>query len=257
MKQEEHVSVRYRSDRGPFDIIGDVHGCLSELKTLLGELGYSLDTLTHPAGRKLVFLGDLVDRGPDSPGVMRLVMDAVSEGRAYCVLGNHDEKFRRWLGGREVTTGGGLKFTIEQMQGESEAFHAAARAFIGTLPLHLILDEGRLVVAHAGLREEWHGIAESTKARAFALFGETSGRRDEWGFPERLDWARDYAGQATVVHGHVAESDVRGRNNVICLDTGCAYGGKLTALRWPERELVQVEAEETWYDSARWAAIYG
>ena len=257
MKQEEHVSVRYRSDRGPFDIIGDVHGCLSELKTLLGALGYSLDPLSHPDGRKPVFLGDLVDRGPDSPGVVRLVMDAVSQGRAYCVLGNHDEKFRRWLGGREVTTGGGLNFTIEQMESESEAFHDTARAFIGTLPLHLVLDEGRLVVAHAGLHAKWHGRPESPGARAFALFGETTGQKDEWGFPERLDWARDYSGEALVVHGHVADREVRERNNVICLDTGCAYGGRLTAMRWPERELVQVEAEKTWYESARWKAIYG
>lgn len=103
-----------RTDPGPFDIIGDVHGCRSELTELLIRLGYTRSDAawSHPEGRRAVFLGDLVDRGPDSPGVLGLVMDMVASGNALCVQGNHDNKLERKLAGRDVKVNHGMAETL-------------------------------------------------------------------------------------------------------------------------------------------------
>ncbi|MCS6919830.1 MAG: AAA family ATPase, partial [Fimbriimonadales bacterium] len=88
---------RFKSDRGPFDIVGDVHGCYDELMELLKRLGWRTgdDLPTHPEGRKLVFLGDFGDRGPNSVGVFQLAMRMTGAGIAYAVIGNHDYKLQR------------------------------------------------------------------------------------------------------------------------------------------------------------------
>lgn len=254
-------ATAFRSDTGPFDLIGDVHGCAGELEQLLERLGYHVEhdgpeghrayELTHPEGRKPILLGDLVDRGPRSPDVLRLAMHVVETGRGFCVVGNHDDKFRRWLAGHAVTLSHGIERTIEQFSRQAPDFRAAVSDFLHALPDHLILDEGRLVVAHAGLKAHMHG-ERSKSVRQFAMFGESTGERDRHGLPIRADWARSYSGAATVVHGHVADRRVREKNNVVCIDTGCCFGGHLTAMRWPERELVQVPAQKTWFISPRW-----
>ncbi|MEZ3183013.1 polynucleotide kinase-phosphatase [Streptomyces pimonensis] len=233
---------------GPFDIIGDVHGCAAELEALLGELGY-VDGV-HPEGRTAVFVGDLVDRGPDSPGVLRRVMAMVKAGDALCVPGNHENKFGRHLRGRKVQHTHGLAETIEQMDGESEEFRAEVREFIDGLVSHYVLNGGRLVVCHAGLPEKYHGRT-SGRVRSHALYGDTTGETDEFGLPVRYPWAEDYRGRAAVVYGHTPVPEATWLNNTICLDTGAVFGGKLTALRWPERELVDVPAERVWYEPAR------
>ncbi|MFE2643110.1 polynucleotide kinase-phosphatase [Streptomyces nigra] len=233
---------------GPFDVIGDVHGCASELEALLGKLGY-VDGV-HPEGRTAVFVGDLVDRGPDSPGVLRRVMAMVKSGDALCVPGNHENKYGRHLKGRKVQHTHGLAETIEQMEGESEEFRAEVREFIDGLVSHYVLDGGRLVVCHAGLPEKYHGRT-SGRVRSHALYGDTTGETDEFGLPVRYPWAEDYRGRAAVVYGHTPVPEATWLNNTICLDTGAVFGGKLTALRWPERELVDVPAEQVWYEPAR------
>ncbi|MER8002601.1 polynucleotide kinase-phosphatase [Streptomyces sp. NPDC095613] len=233
---------------GPFDIIGDVHGCRSELETLLGSLGY-VDG-RHPEGRTAVFVGDLVDRGPDTPGVLRLVMGMVASGNALCVPGNHENKLGRLLAGRKVQHTHGLAETVEQLAKEDDAFRAAVREFISGLVSHYVLDGGRLVVCHAGLPEKYHGRT-SGRVRSHALYGDTTGETDEFGLPVRYPWAEDYRGRAAVVYGHTPVPNASWINNTICLDTGAVFGGKLTALRWPERELVDVPAERVWYEPAR------
>ncbi|SFC35798.1 polynucleotide kinase-phosphatase [Streptomyces aidingensis] len=265
---------------GPFDIIGDVHGCRSELETLLGgKLGYVIERdgrgrpvgARHPEGRTAVFVGDLVDRGPDSPGVLRLVMGMVEQGTALCVPGNHEQKLGRWLAGRKVRVAHGLAETIEQLerveeeeeekkkneekerqerQPEGGGFRARVRAFLDGLVSHYVLDGGRLVVAHAGLPEKYHGRT-SGRVRAHALFGETTGETDEFGLPVRYPWAEDYRGRAAVVYGHTPVPRASWLNNTICLDTGAVFGGRLTALRWPERELADTPAERVWYEPVR------
>ncbi|MET9254850.1 polynucleotide kinase-phosphatase [Streptomyces sp. NPDC003717] len=233
---------------GPFDIIGDVHGCAAELEALLGKLGYQGGA--HPEGRTAVFVGDLVDRGPDSPGVLRRVMSMVKSGDALCVPGNHENKYGRHLRGRKVQVTHGLAETVEQMAGESEEFRAEVREFLDSLVSHYVLDGGRLVVCHAGLPEKYHGRT-SGRVRSHALYGDTTGETDEFGLPVRYPWAEDYRGRAAVVYGHTPVPDATWLNNTICLDTGAVFGGKLTALRWPERELVDVPAERVWYEPAR------
>ncbi|MFD7479263.1 polynucleotide kinase-phosphatase [Streptomyces sp. NPDC059837] len=233
---------------GPFDIIGDIHGCASELETLLGKLGYADGA--HPEGRTAVFVGDLVDRGPDTPGVLRRVMSMVASGDALCVPGNHENKLGRYLKGRKVQHSHGLAETIEQLDGESDEFRARVREFVDGLVSHYVLDGGRLVVCHAGLPEKYHGRT-SGRVRSHALYGDTTGETDEFGLPVRYPWAEDYRGRAAVVYGHTPVPTATWLNNTICLDTGAVFGGKLTALRWPERELVDVPAERVWYEPAK------
>ncbi|MFL1379458.1 MULTISPECIES: polynucleotide kinase-phosphatase [unclassified Nocardiopsis] len=243
---------------GPFDIIGDVHGCREELEELLAALGYEPTRddqgravgARHPQGRTAVFVGDLVDRGPDTPGVLRLAMGMVRDGDALCVPGNHENKLIRALKGAKVTPTHGLAESLEQLGRESEEFRKEVLDFCDGLVSHLILDEGRLVVAHAGLKEAYHGRA-SGRVRSFALYGDTNGETDEYGLPVRLPWARDYRGKAAVVYGHTPVLKAEWVNNTLCLDTGCVFGGRLTALRYPEREIVDVPARETWYEPVR------
>ncbi|NUS15369.1 MAG: polynucleotide kinase-phosphatase [Streptomyces sp.] len=236
---------------GPFDIIGDVHGCSSELEALLARLGY--DDGRHPEGRTAVFVGDLVDRGPDSPGVLRRVMGMVAAGTALCVPGNHENKLGRHLKGRRVQLTHGLAETIDQFAAEDERdpdFRGRVASFIDGLVSHYVLDGGRLVVCHAGLPEKYHGRA-SGRVRSHALYGETTGETDEFGLPVRYPWAEDYRGKAAVVYGHTPVPAASWINNTICLDTGAVFGGRLTALRWPEREIVDVPAERVWYEPVK------
>jgi polynucleotide kinase-phosphatase len=255
----EVVRERAWSDRtdltGPFDIIGDVHGCAAELASLLGKLGYRPGpgrggALAHPAGRTAVFVGDLVDRGPDTPGVLRTVRAMTEAGSALCVAGNHENKLVRALRGRNVTVSHGLAESLAQLAAAPEGDRDRALAFMDGLLSHYVLDGGRLVVAHAGLPAEMHGRA-SAAVRSFALYGETTGETDEYGLPVRYPWARDYRGRAMVVYGHTPVPEAEWLNNTICVDTGCVFGGHLTALRYPERELVSVPAEQVYHQPAR------
>ncbi|HSS00374.1 MAG TPA: polynucleotide kinase-phosphatase [Kofleriaceae bacterium] len=243
-----------RDERGPFDIIGDVHGCFDELVDLLRTLGYEVDlealSAVPPAGRKAVFLGDLVDRGPGVAPVLRLVMAMVRAGHALCVPGNHETKLLRKLQGRDVTVSHGLAETLEQLAREPAEMSAQVAAFIDGLVSHYVLDGGKLVVAHAGMKEALQGRA-SGRVREFALYGETTGERDEFGLPVRYDWAADYRGTALVVYGHTPVPEAEWLNRTICIDTGCVFGGKLTALRYPEKELVSVPARRMYYAPAR------
>jgi len=241
-----------RAEAGPFDVIGDVHGCRDELVELLRALGYVVegDDVTPPDGRRAVFVGDYGDRGPDTPGVLRLVMAMAEAGTAICLPGNHDVKLVRKLKGRDVQVTHGLAETLEQLGREPPELRDRARDFLDGLVSHVVLDGGRLVVAHAGMKEAYQGRS-SGRVRDFALYGETTGETDELGLPVRLQWANDYRGSAAVVYGHTPVAEPEWHNNTINIDTGCVFGGRLTALRWPERELVSVPARTTYYEPVR------
>ena len=247
-----------RHETGPFDIIGDVHGCRAELEQLLAELGYEIGRdaagrpvgARHPEGRRAVFVGDLVDRGPDTPGVLRLVMGMVEAGTAFCVAGNHEAKLLKALRGKNVKRSHGLDASMEQLDAETEEFRAATARFIDALISHYVLDGGRLVVAHAGLIERYHGRA-SGRVREFCLYGQTTGETDEYGLPVRYPWATEYRGRAVVVYGHTPVPAAEWLNNTLCVDTGCVFGGRLTALRYPERTLVSVPAARVYHPPAK------
>ncbi|MEM9036572.1 MAG: polynucleotide kinase-phosphatase [Actinomycetota bacterium] len=241
-----------RDDPGPFDIIGDVHGCADELVQLLERLGYETDApaFTHPDGRRALFLGDLVDRGPASDRVLEIAMAMVEAGTALCILGNHENKLGRALAGRNVTVSHGLSETLAQLDGRPAEFRQQVESFIDGLVSHYVLDSGQLVVAHAGLPERYQGRA-SGRVRSIALYGDTDGETDEFGLPIRYPWAEDYRGRATVVYGHTPVPEAEWLHNTICLDTGAVFGGQLTALRWPEKELVSVDAAREYYEPVR------
>ena len=261
--QTNVARVPSRPDRkeeyGPFDLIGDVHGCLEELRSLLEKLKYQVDPksegrvgydVTHPQGRKPIFVGDLVDRGPDSPGVLRLVMDMVEEGRAICVAGNHENKLMRKLMGRNVKVSHGLAETLNQLEQETPEFRERVNAFLKGLEPHYVLDRGKLAVAHAGVRAEYQGRT-SRRVQEFCHYGETTGETDEFGLPVRADWAASYRGKASVVYGHTPVTEASWHNNTINIDTGCVFGGSLTALQYPERELVSVPAQRVHYEPTK------
>jgi len=255
-----------RGEHGPFDVIGDIHGCADELEQLLAALGYIVTAersdgspwdgpvYAHPAGRKAIFLGDLVDRGPRVVDTVRLVRNMVEAGHALCVPGNHDMKLMRKLQGRDVQVTHGLDASLGQIEAlpgeERERFIPEALQFLDSLVSHYVLDSGKLVVAHAGMRQEMQGRG-SGSVRAFALYGETTGETDEMGLPVRSNWAADYRGQALVIYGHTPVPGPEWLNGTINIDTGCVFGGRLTALRYPERELVSVPANHTYYMPVR------
>ena len=244
-----------REERGPFDIIGDVHGCCAELEALLDRLGYCIaEGKVEPPGRKAVFVGDLVDRGPNAPSVLALVMRMVESGAALCVPGNHDARLVRALQGRKVQRTHGLEETLAQLAAETAEFKKKVETFLGGLVSHYVLDGGALVVAHAGMKEEMAGRA-SGAVRAFALYGAPTGEDDEFGLPVRRDWAAEYRGRARVVYGHTPVAQSEWVNNAINIDTGCVFGGALTALRYPELELVSVPAKAQYAEPVRPLAV--
>ncbi|MBW3086751.1 Bis(5'-nucleosyl)-tetraphosphatase PrpE [asymmetrical] [Austwickia sp. TVS 96-490-7B] len=238
-----------RTLSGPFDIIGDVHGCYDELLDLLDLLGYrivcdndgaAVDAYP-PQGRLLVFVGDLVDRGPDSVAVLRLMMGMTAHGHAIGVVGNHEHKLGRALAGRGATPHRELAATIAALTEEAPDLLGDVQRWCAALPAHLLLDGGRLVVAHAGLREDLHGV-DSGQACAFALYGDVTGDVDERGLPVRRLWPVEYRGEAYVIYGHTPTSELTWINRTLCLDTGCVFGGALSALRYPELQTVHVPA---------------
>ena len=244
-------------EQGPFDIIGDIHGCFDELAGLLEKLGYEISTqpdgdivVEPPQGRKAIFVGDYVDRGPKVAQVLRLIMGMHNTGAALCVPGNHDVKLVRALRSKNVKPTHGLAESLAQLAEESTEFKTHIAEFLDGLVSHYVLDDGKLVVAHAGMKAELQGRA-SGRVREFAMYGETTGETDEFGLPIRLNWAEEYRGDATVVYGHTPVTQAQWVNRTINIDTGCVFGGKLTALRYPEKELVSVPAHQTYYEPAK------
>jgi protein phosphatase len=255
-----------RHEHGPFDIIGDVHGCGDELERLLDTLGYVWSerppevagpyrrVYRHPEGRKAIFLGDLVDRGPRILDTYQLVRAMVDAGSALCVPGNHEAKLVRKLRGRDVAVNHGLEQTLAELErlpaDLRPRFCREMADFFDGLISHYVLDDGKLVVAHAGMKATLQGRA-SQRVREFALYGETTGETDAYGLPVRHNWATEYRGEAFVVYGHTLTPEAEWLNRTINLDTGCVFGGHLTALRYPERELVSVPAARVYTEPIR------
>lgn len=240
---------------GPFDMIGDIHGAVDELEELMTMLGHMVDgkPVRHPRGRIPVFLGDYTDRGPRNVDALNLVR-AYTQLGGIAVAGNHDVKASKALRGRDVRIAAGLEMTLAEAARQSEEWRLGMADWIDSLQTHLLLDGGKLVVAHAGLDEEHHG-RHTSGATAFALYGKSldGGKTlDDDGFPAALDWALEYKGTATVVHGHVVHPKPRVVANenggaVVSVDTGVVFGGSLSAYRWPERDFVEVKAHQTWF----------
>ncbi|WP_374722670.1 bis(5'-nucleosyl)-tetraphosphatase PrpE [Peribacillus tepidiphilus] len=228
------------------DIIGDIHGCYEEFKSLTQKLGYGWDKAypLHPEGRKLAFVGDLTDRGPESLKTIEIVWQlVVKEKIAYYCPGNHCNKLYRFFLGNKVQITHGLETTVAEYEQLKEKEQKDIRQKFMRLyedaPLYQVLDEGRLIVAHAGIKEELIGRNDK-KVKTFVLYGDITGEKHPDGSPVRRDWAKYYKGEAWIIYGHTPVREARKVNRTYNIDTGCVFGGKLTALRYPEFELVQV-----------------
>lgn len=227
------------------DIIGDIHGCFREFKELTIKLGYDwLNGIpTHKLGRKLAFVGDLTDRGPQSLLVVETVSKLIQKEQAYYVPGNHCNKLYRYFKGNKVQITHGLETTVAEFDALSEEQKQHIReAFIQLYeiaPLYQVLDNGKLVIAHAGIREDYIGKS-SEKVKTFVLYGDITGEKHPDGSPVRRDWARNYQGKAMIIYGHTPVKDVRIVNNTYNIDTGAVFGNKLTALQYPEMNIVSV-----------------
>lgn len=250
-----NVNVQQDYD-GALDIIGDVHGCLDELTSLLEKLGYERteDGYAHPEKRKAVFLGDIANRGPNSLGTLALVMDMVSGGNAFYTPGNHcNILYQYFLDQYEKSdlSTEGVETTIEELEDLSEEERAEFRERFKNLyemsPPYLVFHDGELVVTHAGIRERDIGKVNEEIAQ-FCLRGDTLEETTDQGYPIRRPWPLSYNGDSLVVYGHSPVEKATFVNGTINIDQGAVYGGYLTALQFPERELMHVKAQEDYSD---------
>ncbi len=230
-----------------FDIIGDIHGCYDELVSLTKRLGYDWKSgiPLHASGKKLVFLGDLTDRGPDSLSIITIVRTLVVSGQGYYCPGNHCNKLYRYMIGRNVQQTHGLETTVAELNAlpikEREAMKEKFISLYEQAPLYLSLADGALVIAHAGIPERYIGQT-SKKVKTFVLYGDITGESHPNGMPVRKDWASNYSGGSLIVYGHTPVREPRWVNHTVNIDTGCVFGGKLTALRYPELHTLSVDS---------------
>ncbi|GAE25320.1 diadenosine tetraphosphatase [Halalkalibacter wakoensis JCM 9140] len=231
------------------DIIGDIHGCHDELLSLMTKLGYkqTSGSYKHSEGRKLAFVGDLTDRGPHSVEVIRTVANLVQEKDAYYCPGNHCDKLYRYFLGRKVQTTHGLETTVEELQQLPTRDYKKVRHQFMTLveqsPLYQVLDEGKLVIAHAGIRSDLIGQTNK-RVKTFVLYGDITGEKNADGTPVRRDWAQAHHGEEWIVYGHTPVRSPRFVNRSVNIDTGCVFGGALSALRYPEMKIEQVPSKQ-------------
>jgi protein phosphatase len=228
------------------DIIGDIHGCYDELQLLIGKLGYSFESglPMHQDGRQLAFVGDAMDRGPSSLKTLELMFKLQDNHRLIYSPGNHCNKLYRLAKGSNVQQKNGLETTVAELNAlppkDKRRFLDRYRQFYEALPLYENLDNGKLIIAHAGIRENMIGEPFSKKVQSFVLYGDTTGETLPDGRPVRRDWAKKYSGDAWIVYGHTPVTEARFVNHTVNIDTGCVFGGKLTAIRYPEMEVVSV-----------------
>ncbi len=240
----EKLPCNKKDINGPFDIIGDIHGCNKPLNQLLQQLGYQKDdndTFYHPEGRIAIFAGDMVDKGTGNMATLKIVINMVNNGTGMAVIGNHDDRLLRYLTGNEVDTTHGMQNTIAELKNQPESFKVEILNFLQNLPSHLVLDEEKLVVVHAAIKPEF--INKNSKAvREFCMYGQTEGDLNSFEVPTRIfEWTKSFTGKTTIVYGHTPSWEVKKLSNTYCVDTGCVLGHKLTALRYPEMEIVNVD----------------
>ncbi|UGB31822.1 bis(5'-nucleosyl)-tetraphosphatase PrpE [Metabacillus sp. B2-18] len=237
------------------DVIGDIHGCFREFEELTKKMGYNWTTgiPIHPDDRKLAFVGDLTDRGPESIKIIEAVYQLVQKEGAHYSPGNHCNKLYRYFLGNKVQITHGLETTVaeyEELPPKKKAEVKKQFMFLYEVaPLYQILDNGKLIVAHAGIREDYIG-KNSNAVKTFVLYGDITGKKNPDGTPERRDWAQHYQGKAMIVYGHTPIKEPKRANRTINIDTGAVFGNKLTAYRYPEDEVITVESSLP-YDESR------
>lgn len=208
-------------------VIGDVHGCLEELRDLLR----AVEATERDA---LVSVGDLIGKGPDSRGVLEWAMTAPN---LRIVLGNHELRFlEAWRAGRRPAE---KAYDAETLRQLGDKFDEYMR-FLAGCPMHLDMTEA--LVVHGGFDPRLGGPERQDAAVVANL------RRLEDGAP----WYERYSSPRLVVFGHWVRKEPVVRDNVVGLDTGCVFGGSLTAVVLPERRLVSVPARKAYARRLSW-----
>ena len=246
--------IRDFPDLETCDIIGDLHGCYDELVEMLHLLGHDnllqpdLPSLPESTLPRILFVGDLVDRGDRNMDTLFLVYDLCTKGYARMVVGNHDYRFFRWLQGHEVKIAYGLDRTIAEFNAiapqERNRWREKLVEFFEQLPYAIRFDEGESVMVHAAWRPRMKEETEVARIRYYAIYGPSTGEQTSQGFPVRIDWARTYKGPERVFFGHQVYLRPYRTPYAIGIDTGCVFGGSLTALRYPSLELVSVQSKK-------------
>jgi protein phosphatase len=235
-----------RADKGPFDIVGDVHGCAEQLEKLFTRLGYRQDETKgyyfHPERRRAVFLGDIVDRGGSNLKTLDIVYRMWRSGNAYYVPGNHCNKVFRYLNGRNVNINEGMDKTVAELAAvsnqEREQWSSKFSLLYASAPPYLLLDRGRLLVCHAGILPRYIGRTDH-KACECCLYGPAAIASVKPQDP--LAWTSQYNAPHLLVYGHIPVAEPRWHNNTVDIDLGAGHDGSLAALRYPEKEIVQVK----------------
>ncbi|MET3292050.1 UNVERIFIED_CONTAM: hypothetical protein ABID98_004620 [Brevibacillus sp. OAP136] len=253
----EKRSKTMQVDRG-IDIVGDIHGCYQEFLQLLGLLGYVEKDgyYRHPQGRKLLSLGDITSRGPESLQLLQFFVRHIAAGLAEMTDSNHGWKIARWLDGRAVTLAHGDEKVAEEFRQyeaefgkkKAEELKEASRKLLLTSPSHIMLKRNGEIVAvavHAGIRDDYIG-RESSAVQTYCRYGDIAGVAAD-GRPIRKEWANERKSQrCLIVWGHDPRLEPEWKNNTLNIDQGCVFGGKLTAYRFPDNELVSVKAAENY-----------
>ncbi|WP_457638673.1 metallophosphoesterase [Persephonella sp.] len=210
-------------------IIGDVHGCYYEFYSLIEKIfaRYGEDTT-------IISVGDTVDRGDFNLKTIKLCFELKEKRNFYEVQSNHNLKLYRWMKGKNVRISTGMKKTVDEImalcEDEREYLRERYINYYQSLPLYIIVNDS-VVVAHAGIKDEMIGKVDE-KVRDFVIFGETTGKYTEDGFPERVDWTKYRKineNSPKIVYGHVVYPEPYINNRCYGIDTGCVLGNKLTA----------------------------
>lgn len=246
VKVGENVLRQLKWNGERYDFIGDVHGCKKTLDALFVKLGYAWrgNVWVHPHGRIPVFLGDLIDKGPDSYGVLKLALRMVFRNKALYVPGNHCEKLYRFIKGGGTNLSVQLQKTIAQIKGsiDGKALMRDFASFMSKVKTHLVLDGGNVVAVHASVTKDTVGVynKETYRMNLFGFVNQSVLNQN--GVPMRIPTMDMYVGDKLVIHGHIKMREPRYGNNVLNIDTSCGkMGGKLTSYRYPEGNLVSQE----------------
>lgn len=242
------------------DIIGDIHACYEEFIELIEKLGYKKnkdDLYLHPQGRKILSLGDIMSRGPESLKTMMFFLNHIENGQAYMTDSNHGWKIARWLDGRKVQLKHGdekveeefIKYEIQFGVVKTNELKQKIKELLMKAPSHYILMENgvdTVVCTHAGIKDEYIG-KETPKIKNFCRYGDVEGM-DETGKPIRKDWFSHHNNKLLIIWGHDPKPEPFVFNNTINIDQGVVFGGKLTAFRYPEREFIFLDATKDYSD---------
>jgi len=239
-------------------IIGDVHGCLNELKNLLENFRYK------PGQDRLIFVGDLVDRGPYSAETIQFVRDLSERYDVISVMGNHEEKYVRYRNWQLKAQEIGKTIPMTFPDAKKDIFNKLSETdhqWLKEKP-HYYKDDGFLVV-HGGVCKRRHLQIEDLNKKKYYRRLRALRQIDVEGKMRSLDspteesdrhWSKDYDGRfGKVIFGHDPCEEVRISPNAYGIDTGCCFGGKLTALIFcngMQPEWFSVKAETAYY--AKW-----